>query len=1031
MSEDEIVEELVERWETLWHSGHEPSINSLCESHSHLIVRVSAQVEALRSMNHWLDIAPSTDRSADRNGETHDNDPSSDQQMVAKPFTTTSKYEWVRPHARGGLGEVFVARDSVIDREVAIKVIQPLLDRDSTRRKRFLREAEITGRLEHPGIVPVHGVGTDDSGRPCYSMRFVEGETLEQSIRSYYSALPSMVASQRNLALRQLLQRFISICNTIGYAHTQGYLHRDIKPSNIIVGKFGETIVVDWGLAKRIESSESSGDRDFDVDEDVATDKDGSESTEPLTQQGGVVGTPYYMSPEQADGRLGLTVQSDVYSLGATLYQMLCGTAPWADSTPIQALQRLISSQIRSPRVLNPVVPPALDAICMRAMALKPHDRYDSTMDLASDIERWLADEPVQAMRDSIIDRSMRWARRNRLWIATAGAASLVGIVSLAVLVGVMTQSNAALKVANEKEKTAKNDAVLQAHHAEESAKVADKQSSLSIAILQNVIENIQRDLRSLPSTQKIRREILLKSMQGLAEVSQGLEHRPILDRMTVLARRDLGDVYLSIGNDSGIGGTQAAYEQFQSALEIAERLAAELPYETQLRVDVASLYRRMASALAELKTVDQTEAYLDKHLALRKQIAEGDKSDFESQMALVSAFNLCGDHYMKSRSFDKASGHFENALALIQSLRELFGDPVLEQHEYVATMNNIGELRTRQGKHAEAIKMYVGSVEGNRKRYSASPNDHSVRKDLAFALSALGRAHWSNGEFKNVEPFYNEALVLRMLSAAEDPTNLSVERQVMQSHEGLGDLMLKLNRIDEAYEHFQSMHRFCSKHVVLNPESMSSLRDLSIALNRMAGILWERKEQSSALEYFQQGVQSDRSRATLDPNDPRARVDVGTSLSNLGTKYLELERFSEAIALLDESVKIFRTHYSSNHQDTKARRNYSVVLSQLGAAYRRSQNFDLSRECNSESIQLATDLAKASPSNAALQLDLVSAYHARGVLERSANDLSAARDWFGKALEVVSSLEKDNRLVGQDLEWRAYIEADLKKCIE
>jgi serine/threonine protein kinase len=156
----------------------------------------------------------------------------------------------LRPHARGGLGEVFVARDQELHREVALKEIQARHD-DPRSRSRFLLEAEVTGGLEHPGVVPVYGLGAYPDGRPFYAMRLIKGDSLKEAIGRFHQAdVPGRDPGERRLALRGLLRRFVDVCNAVAYAHSRGVLHRDLKPSNVMLGPYGETLVVDWGLAK-------------------------------------------------------------------------------------------------------------------------------------------------------------------------------------------------------------------------------------------------------------------------------------------------------------------------------------------------------------------------------------------------------------------------------------------------------------------------------------------------------------------------------------------------------------------------------------------------------------------------------------------------------------------------------------------------------------------------------------------------------------------------------------------------------------
>jgi serine/threonine protein kinase len=323
-------------------------------------------------------------------------DPSAESTGAYRPEATPcQRYVLLRPHAQGGLGEVFVARDKELHREVALKQIQTRYAHDPVSRARFVLEAEVTGNLEHPGIVPVYGSGCYDDGRPYYAMRFVKGDSLKEAIQRFHQGRHAGLG-QRSLELRKLLGAFVGVCHAIHYAHSRGVLHRDLKPDNVMLGKFGEVLVVDWGLAKPLDRPGADAERSL-AEQPLRPASGGSEAQ---TVAGSTVGTPAYMAPEQAAGRLEeLTGAADVYSLGATLYCLLAGQAPFQGETA-DVLERVRKGDFPPPRAVNAQVPAALEAVCLRAMALPPGDRYPSARALAEDLEHWLADEPVAAYRE-------------------------------------------------------------------------------------------------------------------------------------------------------------------------------------------------------------------------------------------------------------------------------------------------------------------------------------------------------------------------------------------------------------------------------------------------------------------------------------------------------------------------------------------------------------------------------------------------------------------------------------------------------
>lgn len=372
----------------------------------------------------------------DTDRDQEDSDANQDQSPIVG-----GRYQVMSIHAHGGLGMVSKAKDRELRRVVALKEIQPRFANSKENRARFLREAKITGRLEHPGIVPIYSVGQYEDGRPYYAMRMIDGVSLRDAIIEFHSTKRTMDAVDHSLRLRSLIQRFASVCDALSYAHSQGVLHRDIKPDNIMLGKHGETLLVDWGLATRIGQIEN-------VSLASTTESQVSESVQ--TEVGRILGTLLFMSPEQAAGnREDVSEFSDIFSMGATLFAILTGEAPYNKSAD-DLIGDILEGRVRKVRDLAPMVSPPLAAICERALAAKPSDRYIDAREMAEDLERWLADEPVLAYTDPIGAQVSRFTRRHRssmvIGVIALGAIALASLVSLVWVNHVRTNTQTALE---------------------------------------------------------------------------------------------------------------------------------------------------------------------------------------------------------------------------------------------------------------------------------------------------------------------------------------------------------------------------------------------------------------------------------------------------------------------------------------------------------------------------------------------------------------------------------------------------------
>jgi serine/threonine protein kinase len=315
------------------------------------------------------------------------------------PDLRGTRYRLLEHVARGGMGVVYAAHDETLGRRVALKILDyPVSNGELARR--LTREARVLARLEHPGIVPVHDVGALTDGRVFYAMKFVEGQRLDRHIEG----VPS---------LPDRLRLFLRVCDAVAFAHARGVLHRDLKPANIMVGPFGEVLVMDWGLAKVLREEPGNlvatqpDDPDatvFHVPQAATRNEDDAAGSTQATRQGTILGTPGYMSPEQSSGEVGkLNERSDIFSLGALLR--------FLSTPPAMATSRAPWRRDKS-----------LDAICSKATTADPADRYASVSDLSADVSRYLDGLPISARRESLIEKIARFYRRNTIAILLIAA---------------------------------------------------------------------------------------------------------------------------------------------------------------------------------------------------------------------------------------------------------------------------------------------------------------------------------------------------------------------------------------------------------------------------------------------------------------------------------------------------------------------------------------------------------------------------------------------------------------------------------
>lgn len=662
---------------------------------------------------------------------------------VGQP-SSDGRFQILRDHARGGLGEVFVALDQELDREVALKKIRGELD-SPDQRERFLREAEVTGKLEHPGIVPVYGIGTDANNRPFYVMRFIRGKSLRDAIKHFhrdgYTSDREQDESGRNKEFRKLLNCFVDSCNAISYAHSRGVLHRDIKPSNIMMGKFGETNVVDWGLA-RISGVEDISEI-TSLEKRVSSKSSGNSSK---TIDGQTVGTPAYMSPEQASGRIDqIGPHSDVYCLGTTLYTILTGVAPFQGERT-SVISDVINGHFQKPTIIKPDVSKELEAICLKAMSKQPSGRYESPELLANDIESWIAGEPVKAWPEPMTYRVRRWMRNHQATVATLAATVLFvlgGSILASFLLGAknseLANANEEIQEANTALAASINQVKLQRKRAdtvknylvdifEKTDPTSDGRALTIVELLDNSIEKIERQTDTDPLTQAD-----LYAAIGVSYLGQGLYQKALATYQKELSIREKHQ------DSEDRTRLRASYHVAHALWRLSEYAQALETVDTVLKKQIDVLSKENGDTLTSMNLKAnclQILGRLDESRELYREIVElRKKVHGEEGAEVLMALNNLASSYSHATDYEMARELYQN---VVDRRRELQGETHLETLQ--AKLSLADTLR-HLGRFSEALPIFEVVVA---ERMSQLGEDHPrtlySKERMVMALQADGQ---------------------------------------------------------------------------------------------------------------------------------------------------------------------------------------------------------------------------------------------------------------------------------------------------
>lgn len=842
--------------------------------------------------------------------------------------TGEERYESVEEVGRGGWGVVVKANDRQLDREVAVKKLGAAASRDADIGRRFLHEARITARLQHPGIVPVYerGVGLEDK-QPFYAMKLLNGDTLQAEIRRYHK---TDAGPQKRQQFRRLLKAFVDICHAVSYAHSHNVIHRDLKPANIVVGEFGETIVVDWGLAKDLAEAETP------EEANVATLPAGTPLPAPakesgrlngllnpaVTQQGSVVGTPAYMPPEQARGATAeFAPSSDTYSLGVMLYVILTGKLPFHAEDVETTLQQVMRGDYRHPRAVDKRAPAPLASICVKAMSLRPEQRYQHAGLLGDDVARFLADEPVTAHKDTSLQKCQRWCRQHAT-IATSVFVGALTLTVVSVLAAVLIRRAHRAEMDARKEAVAAHQLEIEARQAAEDARAdALERLKKSRTAADTWLIGLSGALERFPGMQAVRRDLITEALAHYHELQVSVEDDPDLSLESARCLLRIGDLHLLLAEHNEakqnfqdaaarLSQLTSSYDQVQNAKAVPGANKARTGHGPNFRSEVLREQLNCETGLllvqleAQVAGPEQCQSLAKAASTLLRTLSS--ESNPELNLSVARAFLVTGRGLESAGRWESASQSYQDAFQSLTPLPPNWENTRVEQLQATLRKDHARVL-TLLGKHKEAAATLQAAVDAATRQIDIDNERPDLLEDRAITHMKWANAQQRMGEDWAAEGAYRAAV--RDLSHSWQlmfgdhyySENLAVAQA------NLGQLALKLNQFEDAEQMLRSAVDQLTgllESGLADRETVSRLAACNVSLGHVLVMTGN----EAAAEQIQRSIQIFeflRSESELSPSDQLA---YATAMANLARVFRNQNESSLATTASENAANAYST---------------------------------------------------------------------------------------------------------------------------
>ncbi|MBN2474358.1 MAG: serine/threonine protein kinase [Pirellulales bacterium] len=790
----------------------------------------------------------------------------------------------LREIGRGGMGIVYEARQTSLDRRVALKVLPFAAVLDSKQITRFENEARAAARLQHPNIVPVFAVGCHQ-GVHYYAMQYIEGQSLDRTIHQFRQSAEtrtgrgsqtkavsggrqrpaSAKASCTNDVfltspsiqscdyVRAVAELGVQAADALQHAHDCGIVHRDVKPSNLLLDKEGKLWVADFGLAMFQGDSK-------------------------LTRTGDLVGTIRYMSPEQAAGRLGVVDQrADVYSLGITLYELLT-LEPAVPCEDRQEFVRLIEHQEpRPPRRLNPAIPLDLETVVLKAVSKSPVHRFATARELADDLRRFLEGKPTLARRPTLIDRVGKWARRHKTAVRAAAAVMAVALVGLIV---------STLMIATEQAKTER--ALVQS---ENDRKRAEEHFDQALEVVDHLGLLYAQQLGKIPGAEPLRRQLLGETLDyyegfiTLVGDEAGLRDRVALTELKAGRINEL------------LGDTEAALAAYQRAGNILGGLAEKVPENDQYRADLAICHNNMGLLRGRLHQAIPAKTALQTAISIQEKLVEKHPENAEFQSDLAQSYGNLGQLLAEADQAAEADRMYAKSAGILQAVAQRHPHEPKYLSDLAVTYNNLSLLHGKNNP-AKAQRWCREALAIQQKLVDAEPGEVTRLGDLALFLNNLGALQRRLGQTDEAVAAYGRAVAIQEQLVRKSPTMVQYRRDLAVSHNNLGQVYSSSSRSDEAVASFGRARTILEQLAGDYPNRLDYRSILGGVLNNQGMAREQLNQPDDAMDVYRQAIEHQRFALEHAP-------EVREFREFLSKHYVNYARVLRATGDFDEATRI------------------------------------------------------------------------------------------------------------------------------